>query len=250
MFYYAVSDKGAVKETNQDSVLIKKLKTEQGDTCVLGCVCDGLGGLSAGEMASCTAAMQYGEWFVTEFPHFYPDVNTIKVSLAELSQQINRRIYYYGKENAFRVGTTTSGVLLMGNTYLTFNVGDSRVYRCRDGNLSQLTKDNSFVQEEIDAGRMTQEEALKSGKDHVLTRCLGGFERLESVDFTVGEVLPGDIFMFCSDGGRHKISSEEYGRILSNVSSKENLKTLLPQVVSEVIRRGEEDNISIGCIYV
>jgi len=250
MFYYAISDKGAVKETNQDSVLIRKLKTENGDTCVLGCICDGLGGLSAGETASCTAASQYGSWFIEAFPYFYPNTDTIKVSLAELSQQINRKIFSYGKENGFRVGTTVSGVLLMGTTYLTFNVGDSRVYRLRDGVFSQLTRDNSYVQDEMDAGRMTPEEAVASGKDHVLTRCLGGYEQLEAVDFTLGEIQPGDVYMFCSDGARHKVSEDEYRRFFSGIVSREELKERLPQVLTEIMNRGEEDNISIGCIYV
>lgn len=250
MYYYAVSDKGSVKEINQDSVLIRKLKTPDNTLCVIGCICDGLGGLSAGEMASCTAVSVYSEWFTNVLPAKADDFDKIKVSFAECSQILNEKIYSFGKNNGFRIGTTVSGILIIGEKYLTFNIGDSRVYLDTSEGFTQLTKDNSFVQQEIDAGRMSEEEAKESGRDHILMRCLGGTELLEAVDFTEGYIHPDDKFMFCSDGARHVVSDEEYHSLFSHVHSKEHLAVKLPQVISEIIKRGETDNISIGVIAI
>lgn len=250
MYYYAVSDKGSVKDVNQDSILIKKWKSEDGVACVLGCICDGMGGLSAGEKASYTAALMYSQWFAEKVPQVYQDMDAVKVSLAECSQAVNHKIYSFGKENGFQLGTTVSGVLIIGDQYLTFNVGDSRVYRSRKKQFIQITRDNSFVQDEIDAGRMTPEEAEKSGQNHLLTRCLGGYAVLEAVDFTTGQALHGDKFVFCSDGARHVVSLKEYSILFSNIHSKEDLVSKLPLVIEEIIRRGESDNISIGCIVI
>lgn len=250
MYYHAVSDKGSVKDVNQDSILIKKWRSEDDIACIFGCICDGMGGLSCGERASYTAARMYLAWFVDNIPNIYQDIDKIKVSFAEISQEINHKIFSFGKENKIRLGTTVSGILIVGDQYLTFNVGDSRVYRSFEKQFVQMTRDNSFVQDEIDAGRMTPEEAEKSGQDHLLTRCLGGYSTLEAVDFTTGQTTRGDKFVFCSDGARHVVSSKEYANLFSHIHSKEDLVEKLPQVIEEIIRRGESDNISIGCIAV
>lgn len=250
MYYYAVSDKGAVKDVNQDSILIKKWKSEDDTVCVFGCICDGMGGLAAGEKASYTAALAYSRWFSDHISEIYQDVDQVKTSFSECSQIINQKIYSFGKENGFRLGTTVSAVLIIGNRYLTCNVGDSRVYRSFDKQFVQITKDNSYVQNEVDAGRMTKEEAETSEKNHLLTRCLGGYSVLEAVDFTSGEVIPGDKFVFCSDGARHVVTSREYAILFSKIQSKKDLVEQLPRVIEEIIRRGESDNISIGCIAI
>src|SRR5581483_9592371 len=97
------------------------------------------------------------------------------------------------------MGTTASILVLIGSRYLIGQVGDSRVYRVRAGTLQQLTKDHSYVQEQVDAGYITPEQARYHPYSNVITRCVGASRDVEPDTFT-GDVAAGDIFLVASDG--------------------------------------------------
>ena len=130
-------------------------------------VCDGMGGLAKGEVASAALIRAFSDWFENEFPDILYNrrtedgINRIELEneLNALVIDVNHRIAEHGKQFHVAMGTTVALLLMAEGKYYTMNVGDSRVYRINGGNLLQLTKDQTFVQKEIDQGRMTPEEA-------------------------------------------------------------------------------------------
>jgi hypothetical protein len=97
------------------------------------------------------------------------------------------------------MGTTASVLTMADGGYLIGQVGDSRVYRLRDGELEQLTRDHSYVQEQVDAGLLTPEQAKYHPYSNVITRCVGANAHVEP-DLFAGDVRPGDVFLLASDG--------------------------------------------------
>ena len=148
------------------------------------------------------------------------------------------------------MGTTLVAVLFWGTDYYIINIGDSRVYSISD-NLYQLTKDQSFVQREMDMGRMTYEEAQVSPQRNVLLQCIGASNIIEP-DFYMGKLSSGQIFMLCSDGFRHIISEAEFFERL-NPYVLVNEKAMMDNAVylTELNKyRLEQDNITVILIRV
>jgi len=165
----AHSDVGIKKETNQDSVLVKEASTDCGKV-MISAICDGMGGLAKGEVASAALVRTFSRWFEEEFPFLIYetngkihklDYNILQRSLNQLIDQVNLKIAAYGEGYHSPCGTTLAALLLINDRYYIANVGDSRVYLL-DGGVRLLTKDQTFVQREMDEGRMTKEEAKKT----------------------------------------------------------------------------------------
>ena len=154
------TDKGIVKSTNQDGLTVKRINTKQGEM-VFAAVCDGMGGLAMGEVASTAMINAFNKWVMNELPLLCLREITeeeIMKQWSELVQQQNEHIKQYGNAKGIRLGTTAVAMLFTQNKYFLMNVGDSRAYRINEG-IRQLTKDQTFVAREIEAGRMTPEEA-------------------------------------------------------------------------------------------
>ena len=190
------SDRGIKKNTNQDSVLIKEASTDYGDV-MLAVVCDGMGDLTFGK----TAHM----WFEVQFPELlYRRRTADGINRMELENEINKlildvnqRIADHGKISHIAMGTTAAVLLMAEGKYYTMNVGDSRVYKIDGQGMTQLTKDQTFVQKEIDAGRMTPDEARVHPQRNVLLQCVGASEVIIP-EFTQGEYKSGEVYMLCS----------------------------------------------------
>lgn len=177
------SDRGIKKNTNQDSVLIKEASTDYGDV-MLAVVCDGMGGLAKGEVASAALIKAFSMWFEVQFPELlYRRRTADGINRMELENEINKlildvnqRIADHGKISHIAMGTTAAVLLMAEGKYYTMNVGDSRVYKIDGQGMTQLTKDQTFVQKEIDAGRMTPDEARVHPQRNVLLQCVGASE--------------------------------------------------------------------------
>lgn len=243
-----ISDVGLTKKTNQDAIFCTSAQLDN-HTAVFGVICDGLGGLSHGEVASSNAIHTLHQWFQEVYPLIYKNWDEVKSSLADCLSTYNQRLYEFAQSHNIRIGTTISGVLILDDIYMTVNIGDSRVYCIRNQELLQLTKDHSFVQREMDEGRMTEEEASVDKRKNILTRCIG-IELVVEADFTFGKILPQDCFFFCSDGARHLVTPDEFVQIFNNIKDKDDLKLRLAEVIRVNKVREERDNISIGCIYI
>ena len=143
------------------------------------------------------------------------------------------------------MGTTLVAMLFIGEKYYIINIGDSRAY-CLSDRLYLLTKDQTFVQREMDMGRMTYEEAMNSPQRNVLLQCIGASNFIEP-DFFTGEVAANQVYMLCSDGFRHVISDAEIFDNL-NPAAMTDEQAMLDREVSltETVKsRQERDNITV-----
>lgn len=244
------SDVGIKKKTNQDSVLLEIASTDFGPV-LMGVICDGMGGLDKGEVASAMLIREMSGWFHRIFPDLlYTDLdpNILRESWTTLIWDVNKKITEYGLDHGVDLGTTITLLLLIDNIYYIINVGDSRVYLIKN-QMMQLTVDQTFVQREMDLGRMTPEEAKKSNKRNVLLQCVGASSIIEP-DFYVGEYSKDSVFMICSDGFRHKIKPEEfYLRLNPYDMLTEEVMSNNALYFTELNKsRRENDNISVVLI--
>lgn len=143
------------------------------------------------------------------------------------------------------MGTTLCILLIVDMQYFSFSVGDSRIYLHDGKKLSQITKDHTFVQREIDNGRMTEEEAEKSPNRSVLLQCVGAAPFIQP-DFTTGFLEEDTVFIICSDGFRHVVTVKEIQKAAAPkaLSSEKKMEGRLKRMVETIKKRKEEDNIS------
>ena len=245
-FTAAYSDIGIKKSINQDALSIQVADTDNG-RAVLGVICDGMGGLAKGEVASAALITAFSKWFMEEFPqmiHEEVTENNLQGSWNKLIQVQNKKIMNYGDELHVRVGTTVSAILIYRDQYYIVNVGDSRVYEIREG-ITQITKDHTFVQREMDMGRMTLEAAAVSDKRNVLVQCVGA-SYIVTPDFFIGPVDRGTTYLLCTDGFRHTISGKEIYEKCNPwaVQNEQQMESNLRYLTDLNKYRQETDNIS------
>ena len=247
------TDVGIKRATNQDGLYVSRINASCGELA-FACLCDGMGGLSEGEIASATVVYAFKEWVNNGLKYLTWEKELREAELRRIWSSMiadsNARLYAYGKAKGISLGTTLSAILLTPRTYYAVNIGDSRIYRI-GADIRRMTKDHTFIQREIDAGRMTPEEAQMSGKTHILTRCIGVQERAEP-DFYTGATERGCVYMLCSDGFRHKITSEEIldSYAPQKMKNEEILKETGERLIECNKQRRETDNISVAAVLV
>lgn len=246
------TDIGIKKNTNQDSVLVEQAFTDYGSV-VLGVICDGMGGLAKGEVASAALIRAFGDWFHYDFPKLLYqglDLSAISESWTELIRKNNKKIAEYGNALHISLGTTVTALLLVEGAYYIVNVGDSRVYLL-NRELKLLTKDQTVVQREIDLGNITPAEAATHPQRNVLLQCIGASAVVQP-DFYEGSYAEGDMFMICSDGFRHVITEQEiYDKLNPYVlTTEDQMKEAAADLTELNKSRNETDNISVSLIRV
>lgn len=204
----ASSDIGAVKKNNQDAISMKIADTSCGKA-VFAILCDGMGGFEQGELASATAVHTFSKWFEGTFLNNLSimDDRRIKWEWEMLANKVNIAIYEYGIANNIKIGTTLLVLLIYKDKYYCMNVGDCRLYNLNE-EIIQITKDHSWVAEQVELGNMTKEEARFDKRNNRLTQCIGGMRDI-SPDFYSGKVIENEIFMMCCDGVRNKVYDDE-----------------------------------------
>lgn len=242
----ADTDIGISKDTNQDSLLIKQALTERGEV-LLAVVCDGMGGLSKGELASAVVVKAFSDWFEKELPVELENLNmqVIGSQWSLLLKDLNARIFEYARSNGLEgVGTTFSGILFVGDQYVIGHVGDSRVYHIGTS-MSQLTTDQTFIAREIRRGTITPEQAKTDKRRNLLLQCVGASKSVEP-QMIYGRTEKG-AYMLCSDGFRHEITENEMYKSLNPVKliNKEIMHSNTKYLIEQVKRRKEKDNISV-----
>lgn len=209
------TDVGIKKKTNQDSLLIHQAQTDFGNV-LLAVICDGMGGLAKGEVASACMINAFSEWFRLQLPRMLKEglrAEDLRAAWENLTAEVNRKITDYSDRNGISMGTTCAAFLIVDNTYYIMNIGDSRIYLISD-NIYQLTKDQTYVQREIDAGRLTYEQSLTDPQRNVLLQCVGASAVIEP-DFFMGDIQANQCYMLCCDGFRHVISPQEFFQYLN-----------------------------------
>ena len=243
----ANTDIGIVKNTNQDGLSVKVINTPQGKM-TFAILCDGMGGLAKGEVASTTVISAFNEWVYNQLPLLCEkplEDSVIRSQWEEIVVNQNNTIKAYGARQGIRLGTTIVVMLLTQTRYYILNVGDSRSYEISDA-LYQLTVDQTFVAQEIRMGRMTPEEAKVDPRRNVLLQCVGASEDVYP-DMFFGDVKQNAVYMLCSDGFRHEITPEEiyqtfHPNVLTTLDSMNN-NTI--QLIELNKQRAERDNISV-----
>jgi serine/threonine protein phosphatase PrpC len=208
-------------------------------------VADGMGGHAAGEVAS-EMAVQIVENELSAVRDLEESSAADKVTdaLRKANRSIHdRTITEVDKQG---MGTTASVLMIAHNTYLIGQVGDSRVYMLRDGSLQQITKDHSYVQEQVDAGFLTPEQARYHPYSNVITRCVGASPDVEP-DIYRGEVRVGDVFLVASDGLTGMVDDR---RIATLLGSRAEPARKVHALISEANGRGGLDNITAIVVHV
>jgi len=242
------SDIGNTKKVNQDAIGFKEIEFDE-HRYALALVCDGMGGLQKGEMASATVIKSLLNWFEKDFPSINEDFSYASIQ-KELEIKIfkcNKALHDYGEKEGLQLGTTLSALLIRDDgQYLIANVGDSRVYLVNRDIAVQLTEDQTFVAREIMNNRMTVEEARESKYKNVLTQCIGVNEKVEIL-FYRGKAVENEFFVLCSDGFRHYLyETDLYNSLyLINDSDDENeWDDKLKEIIESNKEKGEKDNIT------
>lgn len=239
----AKTDLGRVRENNEDK--FEFYQPEDVDTLArkgaFYAVADGMGGHSAGQIASELALK-------TAIGAYYADPSPIvEDSLRGAMQQANALIYDAARAITERsgMGTTVTALVIRGDEAFIAQVGDSRCYRVRDGKIQQITDDHSWVNEQIKRGALSEEEALMSPFRNVITRSLGNTPNVE-VDIFTEDLRVGDQFLLCSDGLSGDVTADEMRDLLRDRAPSHAAWDL----VSLALERGGRDNITVLILAV
>lgn len=252
MFYIgnAVTDIGNIKKINQDSLTLKIANSTWGMVC-LAVMCDGLGGLAQGEVASAAVVRAFDQWFRETFPKKEDAWNEkdIQEAWEQLLLSINQEIIEYGKENSIQLGTTVTAVLFIKDRYYAIHVGDCRLYEIKK-DIRQITRDQSVLAREVEQGRMSEEEARWDARKNVLLQCVGINEHIMP-DFISGKVETDATYLVCSDGFRHQVSTEEIFDACHPHANQTSdvIKERLNKLVQLDKAREERDNLSAILVY-
>ncbi len=246
------TDVGNVKKINEDSSLVKIASTSKGSNILLAVLCDGMGGLEKGELASATAIRYFSRWFDKGLPYHLKNFSWEGISEVwkRLIENLNRIILRYGEKNNITLGTTLTALLCIDDSYMIAHIGDSRAYKIHY-DLKQLTEDHTYVAREVKLGHITEEEAQKSPRRNVLLQCIGASKEVVP-EVIFGELECGTSYLLCSDGFRNEITSEEIFNYLNPKAAltKEESKEYLRLLMDTAKNRRERDNLTAILIKV
>ena len=237
------SDRGAVHKINQDSIFLKSLSDGKHTALVVG-LFDGMGGYLEGERASGAAAQAFSAWADKNRPlilagKFPEAVDSLRAEF----DLMNSRIRFYGERSGIEVGTTAAILLIGGGTYVSGNIGDSRIYHIERERISQLTEDHSFLAELVRAGLLEEDRVKTHPNKNVLTQALGVLEKITPF-FRSGTYKRNDVFLLCSDGFYNKANDAELLKLYAVDEDTTLIAAHLRQIRTLVISRGETDNIT------
>lgn len=241
MEIFSRSDVGLVRKDNQDSCSFSVISS----SCVWAVVCDGMGGVHGGKIASSTAVN-----YITEFiaKNYYEDMDNEQLSAMLIDAVDGANMAVYNKSSDYLeltgMGTTCDLAFVRNSTIHVVHVGDSRTYSIRGGKILQLTEDHSVVQEMVKRGELTQEQAQNHPNKNFITRALGINPTIR-IDYIEAEFVYGDVLLLCSDGLSNCVSNAD---IVKTVH--ENRGILLIDTLIELAKiGGGTDNITATVIY-
>ncbi len=252
---FARTDVGQVREHNEDNFLVADLSrrsrglleanraTLLGPQGLLFCVCDGMGGAAAGEIASQLAVDIIFERILEGVGADAIPRNELARRLVRAVETAGLRIFQEAKADRTRrgMGTTVTGAALVDDHLFLAQVGDSRGYVLRNGTLVQVTRDQSLVNQLIEAGQLTEEEAETFEHNNIILQALGTADTVQ-VDLTYVHLRKGDVLMLCSDGLSGMVRFDEIRELLA--SSPEPLE-ICKGLTERANQAGGHDNITV-----
>lgn len=230
------TDAGNVRQENQDDFRAGELP----DGAAWALVCDGMGGARGGREASHAACDVIESCFEQQYAaHCAQGGEDVFLKRAFLAA--NRFVFQKSlrEESLSGMGTTGVCALVRGGRAFLCHAGDSRAYLCRNGHLRQLTHDHSYVQELVDCGTITKEEAEHHPQKNIITRAIGVDSRLEP-EYTFAQLQQGDMLLLCSDGLTNMLPASQMELILRGGSFYD----LPDRLVEEANKAGGADNIT------
>ena len=236
--FLARTDPGRARDNNEDAVLVD-------EPAQLGVLADGMGGYNAGEIASGMATAfiksEMARWLAETGKS--AKLKEIRRALEICVDNANRSIFNASKSNPqySGMGTTLVVGVFHESTLILGHIGDSRCYRLRAGTLVQITKDHSLLQEQIDAGLITPEQAIGSSIKNLVTRALG-VEDAVMMEVNEHQIEAGDCYLMCSDGLSDMVDDAEIASILGGPVPMDQKADILVAVANE---HGWRDNISV-----
>jgi serine/threonine protein phosphatase PrpC len=246
-----ITDVGLKRDGNEDAFSVE-------NSLGLYMVADGMGGHLAGEVASRVAVEMINGAFRRWMEEEAGEEEIFGEPDASLSLEgnyllgairlANRVVYEMALERKQYqgMGTTVAALFVTPTMIISANVGDSRIYLMRDGDLERLSRDHSLVGEQVEMGMMTEEEAGNSSMKHVLTRNLGSLEEVEPDIFEI-EPSDNDCFVLCSDGVTDLLNDEEILGLTMEASAPEDL---CESIIDTVFKRGAHDNTTIISLFL
>ena len=226
------TDAGLLRNNNEDSI-------GYNESIALAVLADGMGGHLGGEMASAMTVNMMLESITAKAIKN----STVSRLMHKAIMQANKSVYDSSKTNPqYRgMGTTVVALMFYDNHFTVAHVGDSRLYRLRNNQLEQITRDHSFVQEQIDLGLHTAEQARNSPHKNLITRAIGIDDDVQ-VDIQEDIAMPDDIYLLCSDGVNDMLEDKLIEKILIDHSC--DLENASSEIIRLANEHGGKDNIS------
>jgi serine/threonine protein phosphatase PrpC len=240
------TDVGIKKKTNQDSLLIEAVGNAD-EEVMLALLCDGMGGMDKGELASATVIRAFDNWLKHTYTQKGAGWSTddIKSQWTAIFHKANTALMEYGRDQNIQLGTTATALLLHSDgRYVIGHIGDTRIYGIGERHVSQMTEDHTFVAREIRRGNMTPEQAAIDSRRNVLLQCIGVNEFVEPQ--LLSGKSPYEGWLLCSDGFRHVLTEAELEQYICGAAraSESEMKSTLIDLVELNKARLETDNIS------
>lgn len=236
--FFARTDKGRVRANNEDAVAVDR-------DAQVAILADGMGGYNAGEVASGMATT----FIRTEMARWLgqagstPQSTDVRRALEICVENANHAILGASLSNPQYAGMGTTLVVgvFHGSRLILGHIGDSRCYRLRDGTLQQITRDHSWLQEQVDAGLLTAQQAALSSNRNLVTRALG-VEPNVMMEVNEFQVAPNDLFLMCSDGLTDMVADSDLAELVRTPLPLEEKATLL---IDTANANGGRDNVSV-----
>ena len=231
----AVSNVGKIRSNNQDSGYA-------GHTLFV--VADGMGGHAGGDVASAIATKRIME-ADTAYLSAQDAEFALQAALIAANSQLAETVFEHAELTG--MGTTVSALVVLDDQVAIAHIGDSRIYLFRDGELSQLTTDHTFVQRLVDSGRITEAEAMVHPRRSVLMRVLGDVESSPEIDTSILATRAGDLWLICSDGLSGVVSNTG---IANALKSSLDAQAVADRLVKESLDGGAPDNVTIVVVDI
>ncbi len=231
---HAISHPGKVRKINEDACI-------NSDHVGLWAVADGMGGHSAGDVASHKVVTGLNN--VKPASTFRDFVNSVEDQFLKSNAEL--REYSNHELNNRTIGSTVAALLIFQEYCAYMWAGDSRIYRLREGELKQLTRDHSQVEDMVEQGLLAREEADGHPDSNVITRAIGADDRLY-IDMNVDEVKIGDTYLICSDGLSKHVKFDEIAQTLGQGTAID----ICTQLINITLERGATDNVTVSVVKV
>ena len=251
----ARTDKGTRKPTNEDACCIEVAETRFGEVA-MAIVCDGVGGLARGELASSTVVERFATWFEEELPMLVEGMadtgafqfSTVRAVWGALLSGLNELVQAYGTSVGANLGSTFTGIIACQGRYLVAHIGDCRLYQVGPRQFRQVTEDQTLLAKKLASGELRPEDAASFAQKNVILQSVGT-ERVLRPSFYEGTFAPDDLFVILCDGAYRRIGGEGVRRNFQGIdyASERAMGEACERVIRESLEQGEQDNLTVVC---